>query len=53
LIDLQSEAETYISEQIDDLGKTLKILDLIEEDDNLDTFKARLKKLKHLAFIDI
>ena len=53
LIDLQSEVETYISEQIDGLGGTLKILDLILEDSNLEGFKVRLVQLKHLAFIDL
>jgi hypothetical protein len=53
LIDLQNEVETYISEQIDGLGGTLQILDLILEDSNLDGFKDRLVKLKHLAFIDL
>lgn len=53
LIDLQSEVETYISEQIDHLGGTLKILDLILEDENLEGFKNRLAHLKHLAFIDL
>lgn len=53
LIDLQSEVETYINEQIDNLGGTLKILDLILEDENLEGFKSRLAHLKHLAFIDL
>lgn len=53
LIELQSEVETYISEQIDGLGGTLKILDLIIEDENLEGFKDRLTLLKHLAHIDL
>lgn len=53
LIDLQNEVETYISMQIDGLGGTLQILDLILEDSNLEGFKDRLVKLKHLAFIDL
>jgi hypothetical protein len=53
LIDLQSEVETYIAEQIDELGLKLKILDLILEDSNLEGFKVRLAHAKHLAFIDL
>ena len=35
------------------MGKKLKILDLILEDENLEDYKVRLAKLKHLAFIDL
>jgi predicted RNase H-like nuclease (RuvC/YqgF family) len=35
------------------MGGTLKILDLISEDENLEVFKVRLAHLKHLALIDL
>jgi hypothetical protein len=53
LIDLQNEVESYINDLINELGGTLKILDLISEDENLEVFKNRLVQLKHLAFIDL
>ena len=53
LIDLQNEVESYVNDSINKLGSTLKILDLILEDENLELFKVRLAHLKHLAFIDL